>query len=139
MTGIYERTDRGLLARLGGETLTIEGAGRDALRVRATPNARFDGTLPSGLLDGVAKAAEVLAEEGDASVRHGRCRARVRLVPGGLRPSLRLAFEDAETGAPLLHEEPGHILYPDARHWLPEAGPLHRLEQRFASHDGERF
>ena len=130
----------GLLARLGGETMTVEAWGRDALRVRATPNARFDDALPSGLLPGLTPVPAEVAVEGDAAtIRNGRCRATVRREAGGLRPTLALSFEDAETGAALLREEMGHILYPTARHWLAEAGPLHRLEARFASHDGERF
>ena len=137
---IFRATPHGVAAHLMGETVTVEAWGRDALRVRATPNLRFDPDLPSGLRPGLEPGpAQVALEEDAAVAANGRCRATIRRMPRGLHPTLELAFEDAATGAPLLAEEMGHILYPDARHWRAEAGPLHRLEQRFGAHDGERF
>ncbi|MGR3484136.1 MAG: glycoside hydrolase family 31 protein [Paracoccaceae bacterium] len=132
-------TPTGLTARMGRERLAIDAIGRDAIRVRATPNAALDPTLPSGLLPDLEATPQVEIGEGTATLTHGRCRLTLTTQADGLRPRLHLAFHDTQTGAELLREEAPHILYPDARHWLPEAGALHRFEQRFASHDGERF
>lgn len=138
---IFTETAHGLTCRLGGETLTLQPLGRAAIRLRATCNAGFDETLPSGLLDTPPAAEAPRTEIADdrASLTNGRLRAEVRLILPGLQPRLEVAFHDTETGEVLLAERMPHILYPTARHFEAEAGDLWRIATEFAPHPGERF
>lgn len=139
-SSLFSVRDTRLDCRLGTETLRLEAIGPSAIRVRATRNATFDPTLPSGLLDPPPPtSAEVHLEEDRASLVNGRLRAEVRRVPRGLEPTLELAFRDVETGRLLLEEWMPHILYPSTRNYDAEDGALWRIETTFAAHDDERF
>ncbi|MDJ1009283.1 MAG: glycoside hydrolase family 31 protein [Paracoccaceae bacterium] len=130
-----------LLCRIGQETLILEAIGPSAIRVRATKNARFDESLPSGLLPKtpVPAGCEIAIDAGVASLINGRLRAEVTKMPRGLAPTLELAFYDATTGETLLEEEMPHILYPNSRHYDAEEGALWRITTQFKAMPGERF
>ncbi|MEM7566314.1 MAG: glycoside hydrolase family 31 protein [Pseudomonadota bacterium] len=128
-----------LVARLNGETLRLEAVGRDAVRVRATRNAKLDQALPSALLDGVGRAGTVEIAEDEASLTHGDVRLTLRHGPGGIAPALHLSAVSVATGKTLLAGEAPHVLWPQARHYLAEGGGLWRTETRFAARAGERF
>jgi len=137
----FTRIDTGLLARMGAERLWIEPLGASAIRVRATHNAALDPDLPSGLLDPLPPApdAETVIDGDTAHVTNGPLRATLRRVTQGLHARIEIAFHDTATGEVLLEEEMPHILYPDAREFTAEEGPLWRIETCFAARDGERF
>ncbi|MGP1395527.1 MAG: glycoside hydrolase family 31 protein [Inquilinaceae bacterium] len=138
---LFTAQDTRLICRIGRETLSIEAVGPSAIRLRATKNAQFDETLPSGLLDpapGPARA-EIKIDGAVATLTHGRLRAVVRKMPRGLEPTLELSFQDTETGEVLLEEEMPHILYPNTRNYDAEEGALWRIETQFKAHDDERF
>ncbi len=137
----FSISNTGLICRIGRETLVLEAHGPSAIRVRATKNARFDESLPSGLLpDLPAPASAEPSIDGElATLTNGRLRAEVRKMPRGLEPTLELAFFDAETGVALLEEEMPHILYPNTRNYDAEEGDLWRIETQFKAHPGERF
>ena len=126
---------------LGRETLVLEAHGASAIRVRATKNARFDDTLPSGLLPDLPApiSAEIMIDGDLTTLTNGRLRAEVRKMPRGLEPTLELAFIDTETGEALVEEEMPHILYPNTRNYDADEGHLWRIETQFKAHDGEQF
>ena len=137
----FTDTGAALRCRIGRETLEISPVGPSSIRVRATKNARFDDSLPSGLLPDPPSAADPAIEIGTdrATVTNGRLRAEVRRMPRGLEPTLELTFRDAVTGEVLLEEEMPHILYPNTRSYAAGEGDLWRIETRFRARDGERF
>ncbi len=137
----FTTEDHRLICRIGREMLLIEPLGAASIRVRATQNARFDDTLPSGLLaDPPAPTDAAIAINGDtAMLTNGRLRAEIRKMPRGLEPTLELSFHDTETGEVLLEEEMPHILYPNTRNYDAEQGDLWRIETQFRARDGERF
>ena len=141
LPSVFQAETSRLICRIGRETLRIEPVGPSSVRVRATKNAQFDETLPSGLLDDLVPPPQVRIDvDGEtASVTNGRIRAEVRKVPRGLEPTLELAFYDTETGEVLLEEEMPHILYPNTRNYDAEEGHLWRIETRFRAYEGERF
>ncbi|MFQ6549446.1 TIM-barrel domain-containing protein [Aestuariibius sp. 2305UL40-4] len=140
LRALFQVDTNRLTCRIGRETLLVEPVGPSAIRVRATKNARFDDTLPSGLLDDFSPPEAELRIDGDlATVTTGRLRAEIRKMPRGLEPTLEIAFHDTETGAVLLEEEMPHILYPNTRNYDAEEGNLWRIETQFKAHEGERF
>ncbi len=135
----FARDGDALLCRLGGETLHLQAHAAGAIRVRATRNAAFDDTLPSGLLPAAPAAAKIAIEADHATLCHGRLRAEVRHVARGLAPTLELSFHDRVTGAVLLEESRPHILYPDTRDHDAVDGALWRIATQFRAQDGERI
>ena len=136
----FEREGDGLTARLDGETVRLLPAGPNSIRVRATPNRRFDDALPSALVDGALPTdASSEIEDGRAMLTVGLARAVLELEPGGLTPRLRLRFEHALTGEVLLEEQAPHVLWPNPRHWEAEGGDLWAVETRFRAWKDERF
>ncbi|MBO6758784.1 MAG: glycoside hydrolase family 31 protein [Roseibium sp.] len=137
----FTADDTRLICRTGRETLLVEAIGPASLRVRATKNAQFDDTLPSGLIDTppAPESAEIAIDGALATLTNGRLRAEIRRMPPGLEPVLELSFRDVETGEVLLEEEMPHILYPNPRNYDAEEGALWRIEAQFKAQDGERF
>ncbi|MFG2040036.1 TIM-barrel domain-containing protein [Dactylosporangium sp. NPDC048998] len=114
--------------RHGHHVLVAEPWGADSVRVRAGLH-RIDAGLPGALLPEPPPAAATL--EGRALVNG---RLRVEVSADGLLTAAR-----ADTGEELLREAPAHFWWPGARHFDASGGGLHRVEQRFAAYDGERF
>jgi alpha-D-xyloside xylohydrolase len=137
--GRFSEDGRALVARLRGETIRVEAIGA-AIRVRATTNRGFQTDSISALLPST--------EAGPATIEVGETTARLstealtldmRFAERGIYPHLLLRVTDRATGRVLLEEEPPHFLWPGARAWTADAGPLWRCETRFRAWDGERF
>lgn len=141
---IFTRDGQALIVRFAEETVRIEPWGKDALRVRATPNAAFDDDRLSALLPTEDNDATLHIEGNRAVVRHGRIAAEVTVRKpldwvdaSGMDIGLR--FSNAENGAELLAEESYHPSWPPPRCFRPAGGDLWRLEARFRAYRGERF
>ncbi|MGW4910104.1 glycoside hydrolase family 31 protein [Streptomyces sp. NPDC004270] len=113
--------------------LRVEPWGPDSVRVRAARH-RIRDDLPGAL--GTSPAAADARVHTDASgtgiLTVGRL--RVELSPQG-----RLRFVRTEDGAELLRESVGHFAWPGPRQFTPAGDHGCRIDQRFASYDGERF
>jgi len=131
-----------LLVGTGRETLRIEPWGPDGIRVRAALGPIRD-DLPQALLEPArpSPGARLIVEEDRARLSNGRLAAvavrDARLAPIAA-PTVHLAFERADTGAPLLAEDLAHPAWPGARRWRPR-GPVPGLEVCFRAELGERF
>ena len=64
--------------------LVAECVGPNALRLRATRNARLDSGLPSALLPGVAQNGAWQITDTAATITIGRTRVTLRHVPRGM-------------------------------------------------------
>ena len=142
-----------LIARRGGETLRIEGWGRDSLRVRATMYPALTGENWALTETPQESTAEIrMLEEslrtGDgtmqayplASITNGRLKATVN--HGGVitfwrddRKILREHFRNY--GGSITRES--HCLKVVNREWIPYTGGDYRLVVRFEPNDGEKI
>ncbi|MCL6512399.1 MAG: glycoside hydrolase family 31 protein [Anaerolineae bacterium] len=141
---IFTQDGQALIVRFAEEMVRVEPWGKDALRVRATPNAMLDDDRLSALLPTENNNASIHIEGNRALVRHGRIAAEVVVRKpldwvdaSGMDIGLR--FLDADSGAELLAEESYHPSWPPPRCFRPAGGDLWRLEARFRAYRGERF
>ncbi|MFD4548563.1 TIM-barrel domain-containing protein [Streptomyces sp. NPDC058466] len=113
--------------------LRVEPWGHDSVRVRAARHTiRED--LPGALRPPAAPPdAEMhTLPDGGSTLTVGAL--RVEMSPSG-----RLRFVRSHDGRELLREADGHFAWPGPRQFTPAAAGGHRLEQRFAAYEGERF
>ena len=127
----FERDGNTIICRSGAETLWLEPWGRDAVRVRATVNARLR-DVPGALLAPEAGDAEARVTEGGAELVNGKMRAAIDETG-------RLRFSRTTDGAPLLAEVPTRPLRPRGRTYHAASGDLRRVEARFEADPDERI
>jgi alpha-D-xyloside xylohydrolase len=133
----------------GQETLRVEPWGPDAIRVRCRVGPILDG-LPGALLErtdatgpvpcppGPPEAVSTRITATSARLRCGRVTAE--LTAGGSdHGQATLRFVSTGTGGELLAERPIHFWWPGPRLFTPTGNGYHRLEQMFASYEGERL
>lgn len=123
-------TTTSINTRLGGHAVLIEPWGRDAVRVRFTPNTRWIET-PHALLepeDHAAEPASSVPRDGEQShhLVNGRIEATVE-------PSGRVTIRDRERDIVLLRD------HANGHDFLPVGDGRYRLTARFDSFDGERL
>ncbi|MGW5355685.1 glycoside hydrolase family 31 protein [Streptomyces sp. NPDC004031] len=123
--------------RNGHHVLTVQPWGADSVRVRAGLHRILPG-LPGALeaeppgADPAALRVEAAADGSSATLTYGRVRVEVDGRTG------LLDFRHSGTGAEVLREQPAHFWWPGPRYFDALGGGLHRIEQRFAAHPGER-
>jgi alpha-D-xyloside xylohydrolase len=142
MTKPFAIEDGALVARLFGETLRIEAHGPDALRTRARPGLQVAEPHVSALLPAPPVVPEIEIGEASASIRNGRIRADLRVVPrhGADQPKeVVIRYLDTATGAELLAETRSHFAGPGPRAFKPVASGSFQLEATFAARDDERL
>ena len=116
--------------RSGHEVVRIEAWGPDSRRVRAALDHFIDDH--GALAERPAASGTVKIVDGGASISVGAITAEVDAEG-------RLRFLRTETGEELLAEQPIHFWWPGPRNFTARGNGYQRLEQCFASYEGEQL
>ncbi len=129
---------RALEVTIHHEVLRIEPWGTDSLRVRVGQHRIVD-DVPGALLPPKPSEPAITVTDDVGRISNGALTAIVEETVGDTGPYSLIRFVRTDSGAELLTEQRAHFWWPGARLFHPHANGYHRLEQRFASYDGEKL
>ncbi|HJP79412.1 MAG TPA: TIM-barrel domain-containing protein [Pseudonocardiaceae bacterium] len=129
---------RALEVTIDHEVLRIEPWGADSLRVRVGQHRILD-DVPGALLPPKPSEPAITVTGDTGQISNGSLTAIVEQLDGHTGPYALLRFVRTDSGAELLAEQRAHFWWPGARLFQPQGNGYHRLEQRFASYEGEKL
>jgi alpha-D-xyloside xylohydrolase len=128
-----------LVYRDGGQTMVIEGWGKDSLRVRITPSGGKQ-TSDWALDIPLHRDAQIKISPQEATIKNGKISARISDI-FTQRGHLQFFKHTADKAVPILreHDYVVHAHNPGARTFKPVGDGLFECEQHFEARDGERL
>ena len=126
----FEDDGGALTWRSGHEIVRIEAWGLDSLRVRAGLDH---------LVEGQGALAERPGAGTSVEIAGGTARITVGALSAHVGATGRVRFVSTATGDEFLSEQPAHFWWPGPRNFTATGNGYHKIEQLFASYEGERL
>lgn len=132
-----------LVYRDGGQTMVIQGWGRDGLRVRVTPDGggqTSDWAIDIPLDIPLGASAQIEVTDASAMIRNGRISARIQDIPTQRGRVQFFRHHGGESSCILSeYDYVVHAHNPGTRTFRAVGDGLFQCELHFAARDGERF